>query len=108
VTSGKRRKFDEGKVAMSLHDKIRCAECHHPQHRHTGTHVKGSKTACVKRVSPTETCGCAQFRDPLAETLGNVRDAALALGQSAQRAKNKVGDLRERLIKEDGKDGRSR
>jgi hypothetical protein len=42
---------------MSFWDKIRCATCKHTRIKHTGTHVRGSKTACRR-------CKCKRFRDP--------------------------------------------
>jgi hypothetical protein len=42
---------------MSLWDKIKCRVCGHWRIRHTGTHVKGSRTAC-------HDCGCRAFEFP--------------------------------------------
>lgn len=57
---------------MSLHGKIRCADCGHEQYWHTGTHLKGSKTACRQRGGPDDDrCTCQRFRDPL-ETGGKT------------------------------------
>ena len=39
---------------MSIWDKIKCAKCRHWQIKHTGVHVKGSKTAC-------RDCKCREF-----------------------------------------------
>lgn len=49
---------------MSLHDKLRCQRCTHPQSEHRGTHVKGSKAACCARMSRGIRCSCIQFKAP--------------------------------------------
>lgn len=55
---------------MSLYDKMLCSGptgCGHPRHNHSGTHVKGSKTACTKHLGNEESrqlkCSCRQFKE---------------------------------------------
>ena len=51
---------------MSLCEKELCtgpSGCGHPRHEHTGTHVKGSRTACRHRLAQGRgTCACTQFK----------------------------------------------
>lgn len=53
---------------MSLDDKMRCARCAHPRHDHSGTHVKGSKSACTKDLGNETSgrrikCSCRNFKE---------------------------------------------
>lgn len=52
---------------MSLQDKEKCRDCGHPRYFHTGTHVKGSKSACRRRVLVARSpvlCDCTAFKLP--------------------------------------------
>ncbi len=52
---------------MSLHEKMLCtgpSGCGHPRHEHTGTHLKGSRTACRHKLAQGRgTCACTEFRE---------------------------------------------
>lgn len=52
---------------MSLHEKMLCSGatgCGHPRHEHTGTHLKGSRTACRHRLANGRgTCACTGFKE---------------------------------------------
>lgn len=52
---------------MSLRDETICSGpsgCGHARHEHTGTHVKGSKSACRKKLgNGRTTCACTQFKE---------------------------------------------
>lgn len=62
---------------MSLYDKLKCTQCGHPAHRHTGTHVEDSRTAC--RAKGILRCTCDRFHDPT-EVPVNDDERALGLG----------------------------
>lgn len=51
---------------MSLHDKMLCtgpSGCGHPRYEHTGTHLKGTKTACRHKMAQGRgVCACAEFK----------------------------------------------
>lgn len=51
---------------MSLHDKMLCAGpsgCGHTRHEHTGSHLKGSRTACRHKLAQGRgVCACGEFR----------------------------------------------
>jgi hypothetical protein len=51
---------------MSLHEKTLCtgpSGCGHPRHEHTGTHVKGSRTACRHKLAQGRgVCACTEFK----------------------------------------------
>ena len=51
---------------MSLYEKMLCegpSGCGHPRHEHTGTHVKGTKTACRHRLAQGRgVCACTGFK----------------------------------------------
>lgn len=52
---------------MSLYEKMVCtgpSGCGHPRYEHTGTHEKGSRTACRHRLANGRgTCACTQFKE---------------------------------------------
>ena len=62
---------------MSLHDKELCAGpsgCGHPRHEHTGTHVKGTRTACRHRLAQGRgICACAEFKGVRADSSDSKR-----------------------------------
>jgi hypothetical protein len=51
---------------MSLYEKELCTGptgCGHPRHEHTGTHLKGSRTACRHKLAQGRgTCACTRFK----------------------------------------------
>lgn len=51
---------------MSLYDKELCtgpSGCGHPRHEHTGTHVRGTRTACRHKLAQGRgTCACTEFK----------------------------------------------
>jgi len=51
---------------MGLNDKALCtgpSGCGHPRHEHTGSHVKGTRTACRHRLANGRgSCACTEFR----------------------------------------------
>lgn len=68
---------------MSLYDKEKCSGptgCGHPRHRHTGTHVEGSRTACRQPLGQGRAkCSCRAFkevRDGSSDSKKRVEDAA--------------------------------
>lgn len=52
---------------MSLYEKMLCtgaSGCGHPRHEHTGTHVRGTKTACRHKLANGRgTCACTGFKE---------------------------------------------
>lgn len=52
---------------MSLYDKMLCTGqtgCGHPRHEHTGTHLRGSKTACRHPLGQGRAkCACTGFKE---------------------------------------------
>jgi hypothetical protein len=51
---------------MSLYEKMLCtgpSGCGHPRHEHTGTQVKGSRSACRHKLAQGRgTCACTRFK----------------------------------------------
>lgn len=46
---------------MSLADKELCARCSHPRHHHTGNHVAGHRSICLKKMPQNTRCSCLVF-----------------------------------------------
>lgn len=69
---------------MSLHEKTLCSGpsgCGHPRHEHTGTHLKGTKTACRHRLAQGRgTCACTEFKGVRADSSGSKRSVEVSDG----------------------------
>ncbi len=57
---------------MSVYEKMLCtgpSGCGHPRHEHTGTHLKGTKTACRHKLAQGRgVCACTGFKGNQADS----------------------------------------